>query len=94
MHRIPAYRAAVIFSRDGQFPLPWGRSVHWCHICDWGLCCNPSHIFPGSPSDNGQDRRGKTTIRQYALQPVALPDGRILTWQNSPLLGPKRYFDL
>lgn len=92
---IPAPRAAVIFSLGGQLPLPWNGAIYWCHQCDWNLCCNPSHVRPGSPSDNCRDRRGKPSNKEKigAWRAVLLPDGRELTWQNNPLKGPSCFYD-
>jgi hypothetical protein len=34
-------------------PIPDG--LHGCHKCDVTSCCNPDHVFPGTPADNMQD---------------------------------------
>jgi hypothetical protein len=43
---------------NGQ-PFPDGKQGN--HTCDFGLCCNPSHVIPGTQSDNMQDmvRKGR-----------------------------------
>jgi hypothetical protein len=38
-------------------PIPDGMFI--CHHCDNPLCCNPSHLFVGSPQANMDDMRGK-----------------------------------
>lgn len=79
------YRVSYLLGR-GTLLLPWGRTIHLCHQCDYRRCCNNAHIFPGSSSDNGRDRRGQP--RDAERQPVRLPDGQWLTSSNSPLRGP------
>ncbi len=39
------------------------KSLLVCHKCDNGLCCNPDHLFLGTPSDNNRDRmmKGRST---------------------------------
>lgn len=38
-------------------PIP--QDMYACHHCDNPLCCNPKHIFAGTPHDNAQDMVNK-----------------------------------
>jgi hypothetical protein len=37
--------------------IPEGMNV--LHICDNPSCCNPNHLFLGTPNDNNQDAKNK-----------------------------------
>ena len=40
-----------------QQPIPKGYVV--CHTCDTPLCCNPDHLFLGTPKQNHYDAMSK-----------------------------------
>lgn len=52
----PVARLSLILS-DNAFILPMHIVV--CHGCDNPPCCNPYHLWPGTPSDNYQDMLAK-----------------------------------
>jgi hypothetical protein len=49
-----AHRVAYALSTG---PVPTGAFV--CHSCDNPLCCNPGHLWLGSPKDNAADMAAK-----------------------------------
>lgn len=61
--RVTAHRAAFEISH-GSIPVAGGyHGMCVCHRCDNRRCCNPSHLFLGTHSDNMLDRQRKGRTR-------------------------------
>jgi hypothetical protein len=52
-------------------PVPPGLYI--CHRCDQPACCNPAHLFLGTPSDNQADSvaKGRRPSRKGSRHPLA-----------------------
>jgi hypothetical protein len=68
----PVSRMAFIL--HGRNEIFHGASFCVCHKCDFGPCCNYSHLSLGSAADNGHDKTGKNVYGK-GMQPIMLPDG-------------------
>lgn len=45
------------YERKTGRKIPDGMMI--CHVCDVPLCCNPAHLFLGTPKDNYDDMVAK-----------------------------------
>lgn len=59
-----------------------------CHSCDNPVCCNPSHLFAGSLSDNMRDMHAKRRHRNSRV--THCPRGHEYTVANTYLKAGKR----
>lgn len=42
---------------------PISNGLHVLHHCDYPACCNPVHLFLGTPLDNARDKVNKGRLR-------------------------------
>lgn len=62
-------RAPVVaLTLDGRTP---PKGAYACHHCDNPACVRPSHLYPGSPTDNSRDARKRGRVARGERQHMA-----------------------
>ncbi len=54
------------------------EGMHVCHKCDVRNCCEPTHLFLGTPTDNMQDMARKGRTNTTKLSPIQVEQLRVL----------------
>lgn len=83
-----AHRVAWLLFRG---PIPDGMLV--CHICDNPPCCNPGHLFLGSPQDNMDDMIVKERDRKRPLTGIDHPRAKLTDRDVADILLSLPYAD-
>lgn len=83
--RTTAHRAAWEVTNG---PIPDG--IHVCHRCDNRVCCNPAHLFLGTPADNMRDMVNKDRHGSASRPRGECKAGHPLSGDNLMVSGGRR----
>ena len=70
-------RPAHVVSWELAHGVPFPVGMDGCHTCDNPPCVNPSHVWPGTPRENGLDASAKGRIFRPTRR-LACPHGHPL----------------
>lgn len=80
--------AHVIVYRDTVGPVPQGLLI--CHTCDNPPCCNPEHLWCGTPSENMYDKVAKGRASNGRDRWTHCVEGHEFTPENTITWGGRR----
>lgn len=93
---VTAHKAAYKLSHNCEV-----RGRHILHRCDVKLCCNPAHLYMGTPADNARDRVERGLARGGSNAGEANPRAKLTLAQVAAIKGnqvshreAKQQFDL
>src|ERR1035437_1939495 len=66
-------------------PVPKDKYV--CHSCDVRECCNPAHLWVGSPSDNNRDMLDKGRARRTGTKKRVLTEADVRSIRREYVKG-------
>lgn len=59
------HAARGILAYELKTTIPSGMSIQLCHACNNKMCCNPKHLYWGTPKENHQDQVAAGTYKHF-----------------------------
>ena len=75
-------RSAAQVSWELHYGRPFPEGLDACHHCDNPRCVRPTHIFAGTPSENGKDAAVKGRLYNPMLEKTHCPKGHPYSGDN------------
>ena len=64
------HAARGILAWNLKTTIPSGMKIHLCHACNNKMCCNPYHLYWGTPKENHQDQFVAVTYKPFKVRMV------------------------